>query len=410
MTSAKFLTILLVISFIIFITASILVSKSFQLLRITTEGDAIGYKQLAINLNNGSFKFTDSGPTAFRMPGYPIFLAFFNILLPSAWWPVIVAQTIVGLGVIFLTFKLGQHLYPGSYVPIASALFVIINPLLILSWISFLPEALAIAMVTLCVFLMFKVPNLEGKDWWLAIPLAMSIYLKPTLVFFVIGMLILLTIRQLTIKKITFGALVRSLMPGILLILLLLPWAIRNLIVMDSFVPLTTSSGSNLYGGNNPRADGGYVSTEPYILPDVDEVESDRIFRQRAINWIEDNPGKFLSLSVVKAARFFWVLSLGTAGFFNVPPIAFIGILIVLLLFYSLAILGMWRTWKSGMRWEAVVMLTVPLTLLIPSLIAFGSSRFALPAFPILSVLAAVSVGFFTSFFPTSELETNLLR
>lgn len=382
---------LLVFMFILYLLVFVASANDTRVQQIARAGDSIGYRQLATSLTHGSYEFDGGGPTAFRMPGYPLVLAAVHLALAGTWGPVVVLQIIVSLGTVVLVYEIGQLLCPNTSVPLLAAVLVAFNPLLVLSSISILPETLAIAAVTFCVWLMIRGLSRTGY-LWLGMALAVSLYLKPTLVGFVLVMLLLLIGRQLVRANRESGAVVQTILPTILVGLMLLPWTIRNFATMQSFVPLTTSGGSNLYGGNNSLADGGYVSSQPYVLTGMDEVSSDRLLRQQALDWIRHHSGKFLLLIPAKAARFFWPLSLGTGGMIDVPPIASIVILLATALFYGLGLHGIWRIWRAGKRWEALVVLTVPLSLLIPSLIAFGSTRFALPAMPSLSVVAAVGL------------------
>ncbi len=42
-----------------------------------------------------------------------------------------------------------------------------------------------------------------------------------------------------------------------MLALVIAPWTIRNAIVMDAFIPLSTNSSTTLWSGHNPQATGG---------------------------------------------------------------------------------------------------------------------------------------------------------
>jgi len=227
-----------------------------------------------------------------------------------------------------------------------------------------------------------------------SLALGISIYLKPTQLIVAFALLLLLSLRQLLaygLKALNASILI----PFSLIAILLAPWVARNLLVMQAFIPLTTSNGSNLYGGNNPDADGGYVSSEPYVLPNLSETESDRILTDRAMDWIRSNPGDFVKLLPAKAARYFWPLSLGTSGYFPVPKILSGITLIILVAFYALVLLGARRLVTTKRLWELALLGTTPILLLLLTLVTFGGARFSLPAFPALAVLASLGGGTF---------------
>jgi hypothetical protein len=71
------------------------------------------------------------------------------------------------------------------------------------------------------------------------------------------------------------------------MLLVLLPWWIRNFIVLDAFVPLTTSQGLNLY----TRALSEWVPPGWLVLGEA-ELNA-RLFRE-GVAWIFANPGIFL--------------------------------------------------------------------------------------------------------------------
>ena len=77
---------------------------------------------------------------------------------------------------------------------------------------------------------------------------------------------------------------------------LLLPWTWRNARLFHAFLPLTTSAGVNLVGGNNAQADGGFVWSGPYVLTGMNEVDSQRQYTTLALDWIKSNPLAFLRL------------------------------------------------------------------------------------------------------------------
>jgi hypothetical protein len=96
---------------------------------------------------------------------------------------------------------------------------------------------------------------------------------------------------SLKLKVITIFILC-SLMP-------ILPWAVRNYRIYHMFIPLTTSSGHNLYSGNNEKTVayfGGY-DTPPMInenIPTLFAPQADAFLRKKAINFMLVHPNKTL--------------------------------------------------------------------------------------------------------------------
>jgi Flp pilus assembly protein TadD/4-amino-4-deoxy-L-arabinose transferase-like glycosyltransferase len=110
----------------------------------------------------------------------------------------------------------------------------------------------------------------------------------------------------------------------------ILPAAIRNYVVSGEVVPVTANAGVNLYIGNNPRATGrciadlgeagrfGTCFDYPEVLRNIGGasgpatyLEADRYFRERAMAWIRENPGRFAELLGTKAALFWGPTEVG---------------------------------------------------------------------------------------------------
>ena len=89
------------------------------------------------------------------------------------------------------------------------------------------------------------------------------------------------------------------------------PWSIRNLVVMDAFVPFGTNTGDNLCIGFHDGAKGGFAipeacATEQRYVDGIDvEVERDGELRGRALDWIVEHPGSLPALTWGKLAATF---------------------------------------------------------------------------------------------------------
>jgi len=95
------------------------------------------------------------------------------------------------------------------------------------------------------------------------------------------------------------------------------PWGIRNYLVLGTPAILKSNFGLELFFGNNPYSTGGGIDKERYqALDALDQEESDYYrklsehayfgyLQKKALEWIRQNPVKFLQLSV-KRIWFFW--------------------------------------------------------------------------------------------------------
>jgi 4-amino-4-deoxy-L-arabinose transferase-like glycosyltransferase len=174
------------------------------------------------------------------------------------------------------------------------------------------------------------------------------------------------------------------------LVLPILPWAIRNYVVLERVVPISTGGGKALYVGTYLPADGEYqrvkaILTKRYLHRDLapdsealNEVNPTPLFnrvaeeemnkdpsltRDQALGkigkqnfskyWGED-PGGYLAMTARKVGRM-WSSGVGEA--MDSMPGRVIQILLVLLGLAGFVLLAAWRRW-----WELVVLAT-PITL-----------------------------------------------
>jgi 4-amino-4-deoxy-L-arabinose transferase-like glycosyltransferase len=106
------------------------------------------------------------------------------------------------------------------------------------------------------------------------------------------------------------------------------PWTIRNYMLFDKFVPIVSHPWHEIWRGNNSMATGSEIAehgkkmwVREYTFPDIItkldsikhdekfEIESDKVFRKEAIDFIGDNPGKYIELAF-KRALHLWTLDL----------------------------------------------------------------------------------------------------
>ena len=87
----------------------------------------------------------------------------------------------------------------------------------------------------------------------------------------------------------------------------LLPWAYRNSEVTGHWIWTTLWVGPSLYDGLNPQATGEsdmQFFERDRLMDRMTEFDVDRYYRDKAWQFVRDHPGKALSLTVDKIARF----------------------------------------------------------------------------------------------------------
>ena len=155
------------------------------------------------------------------------------------------------------------------------------------------------------------------------------------------------------------------------------PWWIRNARTYGRFVPTALWMGASLYDGLNPRATGGSDMAFLYdrdIWP-LDEQDQDAELTRRAITFVVENPGRTLSLALVKFGRF-WCPWPNAEGF-RFPALALASTVVEVPVFGLIA-LGLWDRRRDPRAWA---LLAGPLLYFCALHLVFASSvRYRIPA------------------------------
>lgn len=135
-----------------------------------------------------------------------------------------------------------------------------------------------------------------------------------------------------------------------IIILIILPWQVRNYIVFDKIIPITTSSGLNLYRGHNPYDIGEWGDDSLFaqirsVRNEEDfEVKMNDIYLESAFTSIKENPDKEIVYLFIKLYNL-WIINVSDNRTFN---IFYLIPWVVLLLFsvYGLFKSGSWDVHK----------------------------------------------------------------
>ncbi|MCS7173057.1 MAG: glycosyltransferase family 39 protein [Armatimonadetes bacterium] len=181
--------------------------------------------------------------------------------------------------------------------------------------------------------------------------------------------------------------------------LTLLPWTVRNAVVLQAFVPVQSNGAMVFWAGNNPHADGGLVwptrrtwtgSWPPddghYGWRDLGVVEEARIYFREAFRWIREHPGDYLRLLGRKLARLYGFSRAADEGGLSVP----LGIAVFQVLLYPAAAVGWLLAWARRKPVGLLGWLVVFTNLV--ALVFSGASRYALPMVPSLVLFAAFAL------------------
>ena len=239
-------------------------------------------------------------PSAFMPPLYVFYILpiFYLNETESRNIILIISQIVLSLFVIYFMFKLTDLLF-GFYTAITASLILLLIPEY--TYITSVYNSVVIYHLLVLMLLYFAI-NVDFKKT-----------LKGVVIFSILSCLLVYTrsefflfyifvLSYLIYKKELRTALISL----TIFIIVLSPWIIRNKIVFENFIPFTTSSGLNLYRGNNPVKIGNWGEEEfiNEIRKHSDgrnfEIVYNSYYKEKAVSFISDNPEQVLIYSFQK--------------------------------------------------------------------------------------------------------------
>ncbi|HEX5083198.1 MAG TPA: glycosyltransferase family 39 protein [Blastocatellia bacterium] len=359
--------------------------------------DAADYHRLAMSIVTSHGYLAQNGsPTAWRPPGYPFFLAgIYSIAGESVFTAYMVQAILGGLTVLALMYLAMAIL--GRKAAIVSGVMAALYPGLIYPSRSLMSENLAIPLLLLSICVAVRIARSDSL--WapasLGALLGLSILTRGASV---IAAALLLGAILLT--KWRTGGMANAFkcvsIVAMALAIILAPWGVRNYAVFHRRAPLATQDGIAFYASYWPPRKGSKLiwgtlprEEDPVVAASsggADEVAVSEYLKRETINRLRAEPQYFFQLWPSKLiyllAPFDWEIfphSAGASRSFNWGYV-----FIVLPAALGALIIGRKSTPR---KWA---LLALPASVLIQSLIFYGSPRFRLIAEPIALIAAAM--------------------
>lgn len=269
--------------------------------------DSYDWINIAENIAAGN-GFADT----WRPPGYSVFLSIIFLLFGKSVVIIRIINSVIGGLTCVTIFFIGKKIFSSAAGKIAS-LLLCFYPYLIAYAGDLLSETFYTFLISIAVFFILicvEKPNLKNSIIT-GIIFGVTALVKATILpffLFACGWLWWKT------KKIKTG-----LYAGIFTLITISPWTLRNFIHYDRFI-LISPGYQSLWIANNDHTmiletsgERDKPMAENYVTPRQQEIlklprmESERIFKQEAIDWIKNNPGKFKWL-VKRRLIHFWRL------------------------------------------------------------------------------------------------------
>ena len=340
--------------------------------------------QLASNLVAGGGLSTDDGRLAVRMPLYPLFLALFAWLGQTGILVARLAQCVVGAATAGLAFLLADAAL-GRRAAIAAGLLVCFDPYAIFFANLLLTETvfafLAVALTACAWAVAVRTPSRATVG--VGLLGAAAVLTRPSAA----GWIPLLWLMLWAFDSDRGRAVRRVALYAGILIVCLLPWGVRNRVVLGSFAWLSANGGVTLYDAQGPQAGGDSDQSFLKDMPEIDgldEVARDQALQRLAIEQMRDDPLRVLRLAGVKFLRT-WSLTPNVESYRG-------GVTGIVSATFTLGVLvaaGVGLLRRRGAK-SLVVLLWLPVvyfTLL--HCIYVGSLRYRIPLMPFVEIAAA---------------------
>ena len=274
------------------------------------------YLEAARNLLHGhGLKFVDprfkTEVHAFRTPGYPAILALCGGNVRA----VRVAQALIDTATVFAAFLLARR-WLEEVPSLFAALLVALNPFLIYFTGLLLTETFFTAMLAWGMVLLAWPGAVESlaKARLMSIGgvvlLALAVLVRPGAMGLPVGMALCGAFMNRRAARAYQPSPLWPLPVGatalVATVLILLPWAYRNHVVVGQWIWTSTNAGFTAYDGFNPDADGSsdqqFVAEMPQLAR-MSEVSRSEYLTDRARDYTDAHPHRVTELALAKIAR-----------------------------------------------------------------------------------------------------------
>ncbi len=352
-------------------------------------GDAAQYILIAKNIvsGNGFNMLPDSNLLASRAPLFPFILAGVFKFFGQGYWPARIFQVCISSLVPVITYFVGKEIAT-KRIAMVSAYISVFYPFYVFYSAYILTETLFVFLS--CLSLLYLIRFIKTgfyRDSLLAgIFLGLSALTRPIALGF--GLFFVMCYFFTPKHRLKGSAIILSTM-----FLVVLPWTIRNYIVFEKFVPITTEAGRVFYSGANPmNKTGGCIRHVDFIEPEetgsMGEVEASKYMFKKGSEFIRHNPVTFLKMSVKKVGRLWRIFPYWTSGFTNIKyKLISIFSYGLILPFFFIGVFLSIRNWKLVLPLYCLIVYTS-----IFCMVFYGTMRFRLPLMPAVIVLGSVGI------------------
>ena len=353
---------------------------------------------LAENLVTRGALVSHDGLYASRMPIYPLFLALFAWLGEAGLLAVRLAQALIGALTAGLVYRLGRRAV-GPTVGLVGGLLVAVDPFQIFFSNLLLTEVLftwiGVGLVY-CAWLLLQRQFEVAFTGLIGVVLLgpAAVLTRPSAAGWIVllWIVLFLVLRKQSLRRVFVLA------APLILALLLLPWGVRNYIVIGDFAWLSTNGGVTLYDAQGPQATGASDQAFRQQMPELaamGEAERDDYLADQAWGQMRANPGRVLALAGSKFLRT-WSLTPNVANYRGGLTAWVSGVFTAIVL--AEALFGLFRVWRQPARHQRrllrlLLLLWLPVIYFtLVHMVYIGSVRYRIPVMPFVALTAAMAL------------------
>ncbi len=307
-----------------------------------------------------------------RPPLYPFLMAAVYLASGTSAMAIRIVQAILGSVTCLIAFSIGQRSL-GERAGLVAATFCAAHPLFVFQAGMLTSDTLLVLLVAISVLLAvtFVERPTHGRGFALGASLGLAVLCSQVVLAWVplvLGMLIHRCGRPI------WGPLSKVVCA---MLLVILPWTIRNHIVTDRLVPVAQRAGLDLLIGHESQANGRYSEAQNYLglfvrLSDDTEnyVDRDRQVFSRVAGWMFEDPLRSLRLGLQKLFHLWNPFPAGSSRGANLLALAVVVPVVVL------GLVGAIGHRRAPIGWLA---LTMAVAFSIVHAVLYAEARFRLP-------------------------------
>ena len=199
--------------------------------------------------------------------------------------------------------------------------------------------------------------------------------------------------------------LTQLILPVAMVVLMIIPWTVRNYIAFDKIVPLNTNSGFAFFWGNHPRYGTQFIPILPSgeyfrMIPQelqaqgLNEAEMDSALLSEAFGFIVAEPGRYALLSLSRIPTYFMFWPSGDSGMVsNISRVGSFGVFLPFMLYgLFLALKQSFGSWQERLASPFTLLYLFMLVYTGIHVLTWTLIRYRLPVDVILVIFAGVAL------------------